>query len=186
MSRLLTIVIISCFAQSTGQAAMTVGLATPMDKVMIKGQQQGWPFEGWTSDHYDLSLARNEHEAFQVVVWSDQALSDVNVSVSPPLPVSAPGPFNGSVQVSLHQKGPWAVLRVKDTGMGIPQADISRIFTEFFRASNARRSQVPGTGVGLAGVKELVERFDGELELESEENRGSAFTVRLPLYEEEG
>jgi two-component system phosphate regulon sensor histidine kinase PhoR len=67
--------------------------------------------------------------------------------------------------------------------MGIPEAEISRIFAEFYRASNARRSQIPGTGVGLAGVKELVERFDGELELVSEEGRGSAFTVRLPLFE---
>jgi len=91
----------------------------------------------------------------------------------------------GSIQVLLYKQGPWAVLEVKDTGMGIPEADISRLFTEFFRASNARRSQIPGTGVGLAGVKELVERFDGELELVSEENQGSAFTVRLPLFEGE-
>jgi signal transduction histidine kinase len=91
----------------------------------------------------------------------------------------------GNVQVLLHKQGTWVVLKVKDTGMGIPEAEISRIFTEFFRASNARRSKLPGTGVGLAGVKELVERFDGELELVSEENRGSAFTVRLPLFEGE-
>lgn len=91
----------------------------------------------------------------------------------------------GSIQVLLHEQGPWAVLKVKDTGMGIPEAEISRLFTEFFRASNARRSRIPGTGVGLAGAKELVERFDGELELVSEENEGSAFTVRLPLFEGE-
>jgi signal transduction histidine kinase len=91
----------------------------------------------------------------------------------------------GSIQILLHKQGSWAVLKVKDTGMGIPEAQISRIFTEFFRASNARRSQIPGTGVGLAGAKELVERFDGELELVSEENRGSTFTVRLPLFERE-
>ena len=88
----------------------------------------------------------------------------------------------GSIQVLLHIQGPWAVLKVPDTGMGIPESEISSLFTEFYRASNARRSRVPGTGVGLAGVKELVERFDGELELVSEENRGSAFTVRLPLF----
>jgi len=91
----------------------------------------------------------------------------------------------GSIQILLHKQGPWAVLKVKDTGMGIPEAEINRLFTEFFRASNARRSQIPGTGVGLAGTKELVERFDGELELVSEENRGSEFTVRLPLFEGE-
>ena len=91
----------------------------------------------------------------------------------------------GSVDVRLQVQAPWAMLEVQDTGMGIPEAQISQIFAEFFRASNARRSQIPGTGVGLAGVKELVERFDGELELASEEDRGSAFTVRLPLFEGE-
>jgi signal transduction histidine kinase len=88
----------------------------------------------------------------------------------------------GSIQVRLQAEGSWCVLTVRDTGMGIPEAEISRIFDEFFRASNARRSQIPGTGVGLAGVKELVERFEGELELASEGNQGSTFTVRLPLF----
>jgi signal transduction histidine kinase len=89
----------------------------------------------------------------------------------------------GSIQILLRVQRPWVVLEVIDTGIGIPEEEISRVFTEFFRASNARRSQIPGSGVGLAGVKELVERFDGQLEFASEENRGSAFTVRLPLYE---
>jgi signal transduction histidine kinase len=91
----------------------------------------------------------------------------------------------GSIQILLQKREPWAVLKVKDTGIGIPEAQIRQIFTEFFRASNARHSQIPGTGVGLAGAKELVERFDGELELASVENQGSTFTVRLPLFEEE-
>jgi signal transduction histidine kinase len=90
----------------------------------------------------------------------------------------------GSIEVLLCKRGPWAVLEVKDTGMGIPAAEIGRIFTEFFRASNARRAEIPGSGVGLAGVKELVERFEGELEFASQENRGSTFTVRLPLFGE--
>jgi len=91
----------------------------------------------------------------------------------------------GSIQILLHKQGRWAVLQVTDTGIGIPEAQISQIFTEFYRASNARSSQIPGTGVGLAGIKELVDRFDGELEVVSEENQGSKFTVRLPLFDRE-
>lgn len=90
----------------------------------------------------------------------------------------------GSVKVSLRQNQHWAILQVEDTGIGIPQDDISKLFTEFFRASNARSSKIKGTGVGLVGVKELVERFGGEMELASQENEGSVFTVRLPLYED--
>jgi signal transduction histidine kinase len=77
-------------------------------------------------------------------------------------------------------------LKVKDTGLGIPEEEIGRIFTEFYRASNVRRSPIPGSGVGLAGVKDLVERFAGELEVTSQEDQGSEFTVRLSLFEEEG
>lgn len=91
----------------------------------------------------------------------------------------------GSVRVSLRTNQQWAVLQVEDTGMGIPEDDIPKLFTEFFRASNARSSKIKGSGVGLAGVKELVERFGGEMELASQENQGSVFTVRLPLYEED-
>jgi signal transduction histidine kinase len=89
----------------------------------------------------------------------------------------------GSVAVAIREKHPWAVLTVKDTGIGIPEDDLPRLFTEFFRASNVRQSQIAGTGVGLAGVKQLVERFGGELELASIESKGSVFTVRLPLFE---
>lgn len=80
------------------QAAVNVGVATSMEKVMIKTVHNGWPLEGWTADHYDLSLARNEHEAFQVIVWSSQGLSNATVSVSP---LQGAGPFDGTVQVWL-------------------------------------------------------------------------------------
>ena len=56
-----------------------------------------------------------------------------------------------------------------------------QLFGEFFRASNAKKAKIEGTGVGLAGVKNLVERFDGQLTLETRENEGSTFRVCLPL-----
>ncbi|MBN1554660.1 MAG: GAF domain-containing sensor histidine kinase [Phycisphaerae bacterium] len=89
----------------------------------------------------------------------------------------------GSVQVSLQPESSWAVLHVRDTGIGIPEKDIPKLFREFFRASNAKNSSIRGSGVGLAGVKEIVERFGGELALRSVENEGSTFTVRLPLHD---
>jgi signal transduction histidine kinase len=91
---------------------------------------------------------------------------------------------SGSVSVSLRREGSWAVLQVQDSGIGIPEGEVSRLFSEFFRASNARRGRYPGSGLGLAGVKALVERFGGELEVASVENLGSRFTVRLPLCAE--
>jgi signal transduction histidine kinase len=87
----------------------------------------------------------------------------------------------GSIRVNLRKKGAWAVLTVQDTGIGIPSAEICDLFTEFFRASNARKGRTPGTGLGLAAVKALAEGYNGKLELQSQENTGSRFTVRLPL-----
>jgi signal transduction histidine kinase len=90
----------------------------------------------------------------------------------------------GLVKVDLSRQNGWAVIDVSDTGMGIPESDIPKLFEEFFRASNAKKSKIPGSGVGLAGVKNIIERFGGQMELESRENEGSTFTVRLPLYKE--
>ena len=90
----------------------------------------------------------------------------------------------GLVKVNLGRHKGWAVIDVSDTGMGIPESDIPKLFEEFFRASNAKKSKIPGSGVGLAGVKNIIERFGGQMELESRENEGSTFTVRLPLHQE--
>ncbi|MCP4399724.1 MAG: GAF domain-containing sensor histidine kinase [bacterium] len=91
----------------------------------------------------------------------------------------------GLVKLSLKRQDSWAVLEIVDSGIGIPEADIPKLFKEFFRASNAKKSHIKGSGVGLAGVKHIVERFDGEMELQSRENEGSTFIVRLPLYSED-
>ncbi len=87
----------------------------------------------------------------------------------------------GRVTVRLHRpNGGQPTLEVQDTGLGIPAADLPKMFQEFFRASNVRGGEIRGSGVGLAGVKEIVERFGGTIELQSEEGRGSLFRVRFP------
>ena len=86
----------------------------------------------------------------------------------------------GSVTVSLRRIHGGVELKVTDTGMGIPEADVPKLFVEFFRASNAKASSIEGSGVGLAGAMRLVERFGGKLTVQTRENEGSTFTVRLP------
>lgn len=90
-------------------------------------------------------------------------------------------PAGGSVTLTsrLVEDGRFVELACTDTGMGIPEADQQRLFTRFFRASNATTAQVPGTGLGLVIVQGIVERHGGRLELESVENEGT--TVRLLL-----
>ena len=92
----------------------------------------------------------------------------------------------GCVGVNLSEEDGFAVLKVEDSGMGIPSKDQKSMFQDFFRASNARGSSINGTGVGLSGIKDIVERFGGNIDFTSEENVGSVFIVKLPLRTEPG
>jgi signal transduction histidine kinase len=73
------------------------------------------------------------------------------------------------------------VLRVSDTGVGIPQRDLPRIFERFYRVDQARSRDTGGTGLGLAIVKHVCENHGGEVTVDSELGRGTTFEVRLPL-----
>lgn len=75
----------------------------------------------------------------------------------------------------------WARVTVQDRGIGIPVADLPRLFQRFFRASNVI-GRAPGSGLGLAGARQIVEQHGGTLTVRSEEGCGSAFTVRLPIW----
>jgi signal transduction histidine kinase len=87
----------------------------------------------------------------------------------------------GEVNVFLGrgETGDWHIA-VVDTGIGIPEAEQPRLFTEFYRASNARRLEEVGTGLGLALVKRTAEWHGGTVHLESREGEGTRITVKLP------
>lgn len=76
-----------------------------------------------------------------------------------------------------------AVLRVHDPGVGIPAADVERVFERYFRARNV--GAIEGTGIGLAGARQIVEQHGGTLAVESREGVGSTFVVCLPLSPDE-
>ena len=71
-------------------------------------------------------------------------------------------------------------IQVADTGIGIPADELGNVFDEFFRASNAQKSEKDGTGLGLSIVKQIVERHGGEISVESRQSQGTKFTVTLP------
>ena len=87
----------------------------------------------------------------------------------------------GHVTVRLGEKDGQAVLRVADTGSGIPAAELPRLFDRFYRVQNARARSNEGSGIGLALVRELVGLHRGTISVESAEHEGTAFTVCLPF-----
>jgi signal transduction histidine kinase len=91
-------------------------------------------------------------------------------------------PEGGTVRVSFAKGEPGEVrIRVRDTGIGIPAQEQGRLFQEFFRAANAKRHSPAGTGLGLALVKQTVERHHGRIRIDSEEGRGTSVTIDLPV-----
>lgn len=89
-------------------------------------------------------------------------------------------PAGGDVTVSLREVNNAVVIRVTDTGIGVPQGELDRVFSRFSRASNARASGIGGTGFGLYLTKQIVERHGGSVQVESELNVGSTFIVSVP------
>lgn len=87
---------------------------------------------------------------------------------------------NGVVTIGLGTTGTELHFWVKDTGIGIPDADKDKIFSRFFRAQNAVHSQTSGSGLGLFIVQSIVRRHGGKVWFESEENIGTTFHVLLP------
>jgi signal transduction histidine kinase len=90
-------------------------------------------------------------------------------------------PAGGSVAASVSRAGDWATIRVSDTGIGIDQDVVDRIFDRFYRADEARNRDSGGAGLGLAIAKQLVEEHGGRITVESTPGKGTTFTVRLPM-----
>jgi signal transduction histidine kinase len=89
-------------------------------------------------------------------------------------------PRGGNVTVAVTSDGDEIVVRLTDTGMGIPANELDQLFSRFFRASTATRAAVPGVGLGLTITKAIIDAHGGSLDVESEVGVGTSFIVRLP------
>jgi len=88
---------------------------------------------------------------------------------------------NGTVWLKANVEERMLVLTVADNGIGIPAAEVERLFTKFYRASNAVKQQAEGTGLGLYIVKQAVEQLGGTISVTAEADKGATFIVRLPI-----
>ncbi len=125
----------------------------------------------------------------------------VNASVEPPLDclTNDPGrvrqilynlvsnavkftPDGGAVSIRAREEGGLVTISVQDTGIGIDPSDTERIFEEFQQIDSSASREYPGTGLGLALVKKLVELLGGKVWVESQVGAGSTFTFTLPRF----
>jgi PAS domain S-box-containing protein len=86
----------------------------------------------------------------------------------------------GTVELRAHQEDDAVVVEVRDTGIGLSESDLQKLFQKFFRSDNPYVRKVSGTGLGLSIAKAIVERHGGTITVTSQLGQGSTFTVRLP------
>jgi signal transduction histidine kinase len=118
-------------------------------------------------------------EGFTAEVYGDQ-LSIEEMIMNLLLNAIKYTPKKGSVEIMAVDLGEQFLIEIADTGMGIPQEDLPYIFDEFFRASNARKTERDGTGLGLSIAKQIINRHSGKIWAESKIGKGTKFSFTIP------
>ena len=117
-------------------------------------------------------------EAVRIYADESQMYQLVNNLVSNAIKYNKPG---GRVDVSLSKSDGCALLTVADTGIGIPEDRIDKIFERFYVVDKSRNKKISSTGLGLSIVKHIVKAHDGTVSVKSQKGAGTEFTVKLPL-----
>jgi signal transduction histidine kinase len=163
---------------ATGRAELATLKPVPVDLVQLLAESM--QFFETKAEEKSIQLNANVRLPQALVLGNQEGLRSVLTNLlANAIKYTPPG---GQVELRLFEFKEQIVLEVSDTGIGIPSAEKERLFTEFFRASNARAMEQIGTGLGLSIVKATVEQHGGSLEVQSAEGEGSCFRVLLNKY----
>lgn len=88
---------------------------------------------------------------------------------------------SGEVNINMDRENHYIIIKISDTGVGISQENQRKLFNEFFRVKNETTRGISGTGLGLSIVKRIVETYAGKIEVQSEEGKGTIFTISFPV-----
>jgi len=130
----------------------------------------------------DISMELQLDDDVPILILEDDLYQIVFNLLENGIKYNTPG---GSLTVTLLHQEENAILRVSDTGMGIPEDAIGHIFERFYRVDKARSRQSGGSGLGLAIVRTIVERNKGEIHVDSKLGQGSTFTVTFTAFDTE-
>jgi PAS domain S-box-containing protein len=130
-------------------------------------------------DKKEIRIVFEDHPAELAVKTDKSALHNVVQSlISNAIEYT---PNGGKIAVTVQKEEDKFMIKVQDTGIGIPKAEQAHIFEKFVRASNAKLYKTDGTGIGLYIAERATNLLGGKIWFESEENKGSTFYVELPL-----
>lgn len=129
-----------------------------------------------------ITMKLNLEESCPVLILEDDLYQIVFNLMENGIKYNVPG---GSLTVKLKREKDDALLTVTDTGLGIPADALPHIFERFYRADKSRSRATGGSGLGLSIVHTIVKSNGGTIQAESQDNRGSTFTVSFPLFDTE-
>lgn len=139
-----------------------------------------------TAEAQLISLTFNDERTKKEKIRGDKFL--LNMAVSNLIGNSIKyGIDEGKIVLTLKNKNGGQILEICDDGIGIPKEDLSKIFNDFYRSSNAKKISTDGSGLGLSVVKQVIERHGGTIKVHSPsgigsmKNPGTCFTIQLPV-----
>jgi len=136
-----------------------------------------------TADSRQISLTFQESDSGALLGDRDQLTMAIHNLIENAINYS---PADTKVAVSTSIEKEIMTISVADQGIGIPEAEVERIFERFYRVDPARSRETGGTGLGLSIVKHIINKHGGEISVWSSENVGSTFSIRLPIQTQNG
>ena len=131
-----------------------------------------------TADSRQITLTFQESEDGAILGDRDQLTMAIHNLIENAINYS---PAETKVAISTSIQDEIITISVADQGIGIPEAEVERIFERFYRVDPARSRETGGTGLGLSIVKHIITKHGGEISVWSSENVGSTFSIRLPI-----
>ncbi len=167
-----------------------IGALLKLTRMKLTGRLEAEPFPLKKCVHNALALAQNRARDKSVtlshqmdpgidMIWGEGVLIEdtlVNLLLNA-VKYTPPG---GRVDLEVRYESDSVLIRVADTGIGVPESALPRLFEEFYRADNARAAERDGTGLGLAFARQVVERHGGRIWFENNPGGGSVFSFTLP------